>query len=153
MNWNTFYDACKLIVAAVVAAVVALSAVVQFSPIKINPWSWMARCIGKALNADLVSHVEALDKKVDKLSSEYHEGKAMNARVQILRFGDEILQGHQCTKGHYDEILRSIKYYKEYCDDHPEFENGVTGPSAECIERKYRELWNSNGFLKDGDWK
>ena len=33
--------------------VLVLMTLVQITPVKINPWSWIARAIGKAINADV----------------------------------------------------------------------------------------------------
>ena len=49
---------------------------IQVAPIRINPWSAIARTIGKALNADLNEKMDA--------------NEAKTARYRILRFDDEI---------------------------------------------------------------
>lgn len=51
---------------------------VQILPIKVNPWSWIARSIGRALNKDLTEKVEALDKKVNDV-----DGKVSSLTTKV----------------------------------------------------------------------
>ena len=40
--------------AVIVAACLSL---VQIAPIKINPWSWIGKCIGKCINGEVIKEV------------------------------------------------------------------------------------------------
>ena len=42
----------------------ALSVVVQITPIKLNPWTWIARKVGKAINHDEIEKINRIDKGV-----------------------------------------------------------------------------------------
>ena len=82
------------------AAVVALSGVVEFSKIKINPWTWLARHVGRAINGEVLDKMDTLNDRVDKLSDKVgksdarqDERDAKTARTHILRFGDEVRIG------------------------------------------------------------
>ena len=75
----------------------ALSVVVQVTPSKINPWSWVASKIGKAINKDVIEKVGNLEKEISEMKETQKEMRtiqderdAIEARSQILRFGDEI---------------------------------------------------------------
>jgi len=65
-----------------------LSIIIQIAPIKINPWSWLARCIGRAINKDVIEKVDEIDKKVIGLEQKTDERNATLCRTHILRFGD-----------------------------------------------------------------
>ena len=66
--------------------------IVQISPIKINPWTWLARSIGRAINAELIEKVDGLNKRIDQMEENDAEREAKSARIRILRFGDECKQ-------------------------------------------------------------
>lgn len=75
-------------------AVVITMSLVQISPIKINPWSW----IGNALNKDVIAKLDNHGKEIDQLREDISavrkdvgESSAIASRYRILRFDDEIL--------------------------------------------------------------
>ena len=100
-----------------------LSIIIQIAPIKINPWSWLARCIGRAINKDVIEKVDEIDKKVIILEQKTDERNATLCRTHILRFGDEILHGVPHSYEHYQQIMIDIDTYEKYCGDHPNYKN------------------------------
>lgn len=130
--------------AIVLAAFLSL---VQIAPIKINPWSKIARSIGKAINGEVLAKVEALEQKVDKMERTNAQQNAEERRVRILRFGDEILHDVKHSKEHFYNILQDIAVYEQYCKDHPEFENGRTVLTIETIEATYKKCFDTHTFL------
>ena len=125
----------------------ALLSLVEIAPIKINPWSKIARAIGKAINGEVLAKFDALEQKVDKLERTNAEQNAEERRVRILRFGDEILHDVKHSKEHFDNILQDVAVYEKYCKDHPEFENGRTVLTIETIEATYKKCFASHDFL------
>ena len=121
---------------------------VQISPIKIHPWRWMARCIGRALHKDLFAKIDAIDQKVVSLEEKSDERNADSCRSQILRFGDEILHGVPHSKEHYDDILRLITEYENYCADHPKYMNNVAVATIKHIKHMYQRHLEEDSFLK-----
>ena len=137
------------------AAALALAATfVEVSKIKINPWTWLARAIGRALNGDVIERMDKLDDRMGKIEKRQNQSEeedrrreAIGQRNRILRFGDELLHDKRHSKEHFDEILRDIKRYEAYCSKHPEFENGTTVATTQYIEDTYRKLLESHDFL------
>lgn len=132
-----------------------LLTLIQISPIKVNPWSWLARKIGGAINGEVLEKVAALerkidevDKKTDTLSAKEDMKSAVLCRARILGFGDEILHGTLHSKEHFDQILLDITEYQKYCNAHPEFANHVTKHTTMEIEVTYQRLLDTNGFLQ-----
>ena len=131
-----------------VAAAVALAATfVEVSKIRINPWTWLARTIGRAMNGDLIERIDRLEERVERSDAKAEERDAISQRTRILRFGDELLHDKKHSKEHFDEVLRDIKRYETYCDTHKEFENGTTVATTQLIKDTYRRLLESHGFL------
>ena len=136
------------------AAVVALSGVVEFSKIKINPWTWLARHVGRAINGEVLDKMDALNERVDKLSGQVDqiearqdERDAKTARTHILRFGDEVRIGVRHSKESFDEVLADITAYESYCNAHPEFPNNRTRAAEKFISETYDECLRENKFL------
>ena len=136
------------------AAVVALSGVVEFSKIKINPWTWLARHVGRAINGEVLDKMDTLNERVDKLSGKVDqcearqdERDAKTARTHILRFGDEVRIGISHSKESFDEVLADITAYESYCNAHPEFPNNRTRAAEAFIEEVYDKCLRDNSFL------
>lgn len=106
---------------------------VQISPIKINPWSSLARLIGRTLNGDVMD-------KLDK-------SEADSRRYRILRFDDEIRHKQNHTKEHFDQILDDITEYGNYCSSHPNYENDKAVLAIENIRETYKKCRDNNSFL------
>ena len=62
---------------------------IEISPIKIDPWTFLLKLIGKAMNGDLIDEVKELRCDVSSLRKEIDEDKANACRTRILRFYDE----------------------------------------------------------------
>lgn len=129
-------------------AAVVIPTVIQVSPIKINPWTWVAKKIGRAINGEVLEQVEKMDGKLDEHISADEESKAIARRMRILRFNDEIMRHVNHSKEHYDQLMQDIKKYDTYCESHKDFENGVTGPAAANIARAYARHLEKNDFLE-----
>ena len=84
------------------ATLLILATLIQIAPIKINPWSFIAKKIGKALNGEVVEKVDSLEKNIENLRNECEEREATKCRARILRFGDEILHNVKHSKEHFD---------------------------------------------------
>lgn len=106
---------------------------VQVAPIRINPWSTIARAIGKALNADLNEKMDA--------------NEAKTARYRILRFDDEIRHKIRHSKEHFDQIIEDVDTYERYCQDHPRFPNEKAVSATDNVKRTYEKCKAENSFL------
>lgn len=130
------------------SALLILATLIQIAPIKINPWSFIAQKIGKALNGEVVEKVDSLERNVEKLRSECEERAATNCRTRILHFGDEILHNIRHSKEHFDQILLDITAYEQYCNNHPQFKNNVAVATIKRITEVYEVCVENNDFLE-----
>lgn len=124
-----------------------LSTVIEIAPIKINPWTWLARAIGRAINGELIEKVDGLEKKIETMDQDDKLQRAKDARTRVLRFGDELLHDVRHTKEHFDDVLRDITEYEKYCDEHPKFENDQMHITAEHIKETYHKCLKEHSFL------
>ena len=131
----------------IAAGLLGGSTLIQISPIKLNPWSWLAKKIGEAVNKPLMDKIEKIETKVDKLEKSRGEENAENRRVRILRFSDELQHGVRHSQEHFDQILLDITVYNQYCADHKDFLNDRTVIATERIKSSYRTRLERNDFL------
>ena len=91
--------------------------------------------------------IEKLTGKVDDLAAKNDERNAVNMRVRILRFRDEMLAGQNHTHDSFQQVLGDIDEYEKYCEDHPDFRNNQTLATIEHIKANYRERLERHDFL------
>lgn len=141
--------------------VLLLSFIVQISPIKVNPWSKLARALGKALNGEILDKLTEADNRQTQLSQQVmhieeslaqhiadsDEQDTISRRLRILRFGDEVTHGIRHSKDHFDQILEDITAYAKYCDKHPDFKNDMTVITTKRIKDVYAACLVDNDFM------
>lgn len=135
------------------ALLIALT-LVQIAPIKINPWSFLARTIGKAMNKDMMDKLEAvqtdvtnLKEKHDELRNRMDKDDADDCRTRILRFGDELRRGVEHSEEFFNQILDDISDYERYCTEHPEYKNSKAVNAIAEIDKVYQRCMEKNSFL------
>lgn len=125
---------------------IAALALIQISPIKVDPFGALARWIGRALNGDVLKKLDEMEKaqaetreQLDEHIRIDNERNADVHRVQILRFNRELLQEVPHTQEDFVEALSEIDFYEHYCKSHPEYENNRAVLAIENIKRAYME--------------
>ena len=139
--------------------------IVQISPIKINPWSWLwkqlgkllsrwGKAVGKALNGDVMAELTNINDRLTELEKhdtrqdkERGEDKALDARRRILQFADEIRRKVRHSEEHFNNAFEDIDYYKTYCREHTDFENDKARISIKIIEETYDHCVRADDFL------
>jgi hypothetical protein len=127
--------------------VFVLLTLVQITPIKINPWSFIAKKVGRALNGEVINKVNDLGSDLKDLREVCDEREADSCRTRILRFNDEIMHNQIHTKEHFDQILIDISKYENYCNEHEEYKNGIANFAIETINKTYRKCMDEKSFL------
>lgn len=122
-----------------------LLTLVQLAPIKVNPWSWLAKTIGKAMG------IAAIEKKLDEHIATDDKRDADSHRVKILQFNNELLRSIDHTKEEFIEVLAEIDAYERFCNDHPDYPNNRAALAIENIRENYRERLKKHDFLQEGD--
>lgn len=120
---------------------------VQLAPIKINPWTYVARSIGRAINGELIEKIDKLEQQFNQMEEHDAEREAKNARFRILRFGDECQQQVLHSQEHFDQIIEDIDQYETYCAEHPNFKNNKAVLTIANIKETYRRRVAANDFL------
>lgn len=126
-----------------------LMTLVQIAPIKINPWTELAKAIGKAVNADVFNRLSEIESKLDEHIKTDDRRMADNCRAQILHFNNELLRPIYHTKEEFVEVLTKIDDYERYCEEHPEHPNNRAVLTIENIREVYKERLKKRDFLQE----
>ena len=85
---------------------VALLTLIQLAPVKVDPWSAIAKALGRAINGEVL-------KEVTGTKSQLEEHILTDSRSKILGFNRELLQHQKHTREDFIEILGVIDSYED----------------------------------------
>ena len=114
--------------------------VIEISPVKVQPLSWLFKGLKTALVGTLEARVTAMESKNDL-------EVAKIARARIQRFSDECYNGVRHSQQHFEQVFDDIKSYESYCKDHPDFENHKTVEAVSIIKDTYHRCMQNHSFL------
>lgn len=95
----------------------------------------------------ILEKITSLEKKVDELDTKNDEQNAINARIRILRFADDLMDGRERSKESYDQCLEDVDTYEKYCEVHHEFQNGKTVATIAYIRSVYAKRLEGHDFI------
>lgn len=90
-----------------------------------------------------INNVKA-DVKCIKYTNEREH--AINKRVRILKFEDELQEDKHHSKDSFDQVLSDIDDYEKYCAEHPNFKNNQTASTVAHIKAIYNERLVKHDF-------
>lgn len=127
---------------------------IQIAPIKVNPWSAIARAIGRAINKDVLdglAEVRADQKETRRVLDDHIKvDDTRNAdahRARILQFNNELLRDIPHTREDFIEILEEIDFYEKFCKEHPDYQNNRCTHAIANIGRVYDDRLVKHDFL------
>lgn len=124
-----------------------LLGLVQISPIKLNPWSTIAKWIGRAINGEMMKEIRDVRTEQSRAKEEAAKQWAILARTHILRFDDELYNGTKHSKEYFVQQLADIDAYESYCNDHPDFRNSCATVAIEHIRHVYAQCLEEHKFI------
>lgn len=133
---------------------VVLLTLVEIAPVKINPWSKIAKSIGRAFNADVLEELKTVKEQQcqtqKKLGEHIRVDDERNAdfhRQRILQFNNELLRNIPHSREDFIEVLVEIDFYEKYCEAHKEYKNNRAVHAIANIGRIYDERMKKHDFL------
>lgn len=93
----------------------------------------------KDCSKKILEAIQKIDNKLDQKTT-------IGCRIRILKFMDEIIEGWEHSKDSYNQIMRDITDYLQYCDEHPQFLNHQTDATIERIKKDYEQRLATNDF-------
>ena len=132
---------------------IALMTLVQFAPVKINPWSSLAKIVKNALYADISTRLNGIETKLDAHVTMDDRRTADAHRARILHFNNELLRDIGHTREEFFEVLTEVDAYEDYCRAHPEYPNNRAVLAIENIREVYKERQKKHDFLQENHTK
>lgn len=134
--------------------VILISALMENISKKFKPWSLIFGWIGKSVNAETLTKLDALDKRIEKLEKadtkqeeDRQECEAKEARRRIITFADELRRNIPHSQENFDNILDDVSYYLNYCHTHSGFKNEKAVRSIALVDEIYDKCVREDSFL------
>ena len=122
-----------------------LSGLIEFSKIKINPWSALANCIRNFLLKDTNEAIKEMRETQKKIQSDLAEHIAQSHRQTIINFTTECMNGQRHTQEQFNYVFKSYRYYEKYVHDN-ELTNDEVNESIEYIRHIYQKCLDEGDF-------
>ena len=129
---------------------VALLTLIQIAPVKVDPWSAIAKALGRAINGEVLQQVSETKTKLEEHIEADGKHTADQHRTRILRFNTECLRHQRHTREDFIDILSEIDEYERYCQAHPDYKNQRCVHAVKNIGRVYDALLETGDFLAEG---
>ena len=113
--------------------------IVEFTPIKVNPWQRIFIWIRNSLLGEIINQLM-------ELKRDFEETKAQDKRWHILSFARSCRQGEKHTKEEWNHAISELKDYEVYTK-RKNISNGVIEENAKYLRELYQERLAKNDFL------
>lgn len=130
--------------------IVIISLFIQFTPIKLNPWSALFKWIGKAITSDACKKIDGLVEKVDKIDQDVMTNEKDRIRWEILDFANSCRNNRKHTRDEFQHIAALNDKYKDLLEKTND-KNGVFEIEYNYIQKLYAKRLEKNDFLEEGD--
>lgn len=138
LDWLTSF------VKSPVVILIGAFTVIQISPLKIDPWSWIGKQIRQLIFGESIND---LDKEIKSLKKDLLEEKVSSRRWQILNFSNSCIRGVLHTKEEWDHCLVDLEWYEDYCAKN-NIPNGVMKECTKYLRHRYQEHLKNEDFLQ-----
>lgn len=135
-------------------ALLILMTLVEIAPVKINPWGAIAKCIGRAINREVMVKLDEMTaaqkdtrKRLDAHIKVDDERAADTHRARILQFNNELIRDIPHTREEFIEILTEIDEYERFCRENPDYQNNRATHAVANISRVYDDRLQKHDFL------
>lgn len=148
-----------------IASIVAvLSFVVEFTPIKLHPLTFVCRKLGSAFNKDLNEKIDNLNKEVNDLKKDLLETESSlkekidsndrkqsirhmkNLRSEILSFSSSCMHKERHTKNEFENFFDNHEEYENLISELG-MTNGVVDEEFEFTKEVYHDCLIHDSFL------
>lgn len=127
---------------------------IEISKIKLNPWSALARLVGRAINKEVFDKLDKMDDESKGLKKDIDNIALQMDLDKIEAIHDEIFAFASSCKNHerhtVKQFLRIFEKYQEYeaLIAKRGLKNGVMEIEIAYIERVYNKCLDNNAFLE-----
>ena len=121
-----------------VAAILG-AGLVEITPIKVNPLSWLLKWIGSKVNGEML-------KRIDKLEANVDTNEMDRIRWEVLDFANSCRNGRRHTQDEFEHIITLVKKYEALLEKLGK-ENGVFEMEYKYIVKLYEKCQQENDFI------
>ena len=115
---------------------------VKIPKVELNVWgllrNFLTGDVSKKID-NLEDSIKNVDNKLDEHIKLEEEREATTARQRILRFNDEIINGANHSKEHYEDMIQHIDTYEKFCEEYPDYKNNKCKLAIENIKETYHK--------------
>ena len=101
----------------------------------------------KEKDSKILKAIGDLSDKVKGIEDRMDKGSADGARRIILAFDDELRRGLEHSEESYNQILADVKFYRDFCRSHADYENDKAVSAISHIKETYQHVKNENKFI------
>lgn len=101
----------------------------------------------KDKNSEIMASLKAITNKITGIEERMGTENANDARRRILSFDDELRRGIDHSEESFNQILMDVKYYKNYCREHEDYENDKAVSAISHVKDTYQRVKNENKFI------
>ena len=101
----------------------------------------------KDKNSEVLKAIQNLADKITGIENRMDKENADEARRNILSFDDELRRGVPHSEESFNQVLQDIKFYRNYCREHTDYENDKATSAINHIRETYQAVKNENKFI------
>lgn len=132
-------------VGAAMICLFVLSGLIEFSKIKINPWSAVANFVRNFLFKDTNDAIKEMRETQKKIQYDLAEHIAQSHRQTVINFTTECMNGQRHTKEQFIYVFKSYRHYERYVKDN-KLTNDEVNESIEYIRHIYQKCLDEGDF-------
>lgn len=121
--------------------------VIQIAPVRVNPWSAIAKAHRAGYQRGGAGRAGADPDKLDDHIKTDDERAADTHRARILQFNNELIRNIPHTREEFIEILAEIDGYEKFCKGNPNYPNSRATHAIANIGRVYDDRLQKHDFL------
>lgn len=95
----------------------------------------------------ILKKLDEIENKLNRHIADDERYRVEEGRTRFLRFCDECRRGVLHTEEHWNDIIKDIDVYKEYCMRHVDYQNERAVRTIDYLIEKYDEHIKNNTFL------
>jgi hypothetical protein len=95
----------------------------------------------------ILAKLDAITTRMDQMEAAAAEREAKDARIRILRFGDECSHEVRHSREHFEQVIEDVDAYETYCREHPDFKNNKAVLTIKLIKDTYQCRLLNNDFI------
>lgn len=101
----------------------------------------------KDKNSEVLDTLAAIKDRIIGIESRMDKENADEARRNILFFDDELRRDVDHSEESFNQVLEDIKFYRNYCRTHTDYENDKAVSAISHIRETYQHVKNENKFI------